>query len=317
MEYRAPYFFKNGHIQSIYPSLFRKLNDQFMVRERIDIEDGDFLDLDWCRNGARRLVIISHGLEGHSRRPYIVGMARALVDNGWDALAWNFRSCGGSMNRHLRFYHSGATEDLHRVVDYAVQSGEYDEIALVGFSMGGNLSLVYLGEQSVLANPMVKKAVVYSVPCDLSASAEQLAQPQNRIYMKRFLRDLKAKMQIKEQMFPEHLDLTGYDNIKNFRQFDDRYTAPIHGFKNAEHYWSHCSSRRYISGIKVPTLIVNAKDDPFLTRTCYPYDEVNLNPKVKLETPETGGHVGFVSFNKNNRYWSEQRAVTFLNGSLS
>jgi hypothetical protein len=236
MEYRAPYFFKNGHIQSIYPSLFRKLDDQFMVRERVDIEDGDFLDMDWCRTGSRRLAVISHGLEGHSRRPYIVGMAKALVDNGWDALAWNFRSCGGTMNRHLRFYHSGATEDLHRVVDIAAQSGKYDEIALIGFSMGGNLSLVYLGERKSPANLMVKKAVVYSVPCDLSASAEQLAQPQNRIYMSRFLKELKAKMLAKEKLFPDLLDLTGYEDIKNFRQFDDRYTAPIHGFRNADHY---------------------------------------------------------------------------------
>lgn len=313
MDYRAPYFFKNGHIQSIYPSLFRKVNDQFMVRERIDIEDGDFLDLDWCRGGSRRLVIMSHGLEGHSRRPYIVGMAKALVNAGWDTLAWNFRSCGGSMNRHLRFYHSGAIEDLHRVVDFAEQSGAYDEIALIGFSMGGNLSLVYLGAESISANPMVKKAVVYSVPCDLSASAEQLALPQNRIYMKRFLKDLKVKMQEKKKMFPDLLDLTDYESIKNFQQFDDRYTAPIHGFKNAEHYWSDCSSRRYIKNINVPTLIVNAKDDPFLANECYPHQEVDLNPHVELETPETGGHVGFVSFNKDNVYWSEKRAVAFLN----
>ncbi len=313
MEYRAPYFFKNGHIQSIYPSVFRKLDDQFMVRERIDIEDGDFLDLDWCRSGSRRLVVISHGLEGHSRRPYIVGMAKALVDNGWDALAWNFRSCGGSMNRHLRFYHSGATEDLHRVINFAIESGSYDEVALVGFSMGGNLSLVYLGDQDTPVNPKVKKAVVYSVPCDLSASADQLTLPQNRIYMSRFLKELKAKMLAKEKLFPDLLDLTGYEEIKNFRQFDDRYTAPIHGFRNADHYWSHCSSRRYIRNINVPTLIVNAKDDPFLASACYPHDEVDLNPNVKLETPETGGHVGFVSFNKNNMYWSEQRAIAFLN----
>lgn len=315
MEYRAPYFFRNGHIQSIYPSLFRKLDDRFMVRERINIEDGDFLDLDWCRNGSRRLVVISHGLEGHSRRPYILGMAKAVVDNGWDALAWNFRSCGGSMNRHLRFYHSGATEDLHRVVNFAVESGDYDEVALIGFSMGGNLSLVYLGDSQTAPNPKVKKSVVYSVPCDLSASAEQLAQPQNRIYMSRFLKDLKAKMLAKEKLFPDLLDLTGYEEIKNFRQFDDRYTAPIHGFRNADHYWEHCSSRRYIRNIQVPTLIVNAKDDPFLASACYPHDEVDKNPKVCLETPETGGHVGFVSFNKNNLYWSERRAVAFLEDS--
>ena len=285
-----------------------------MERERIDIDDGDFLDLDWCRVGSRRLVIISHGLEGHSRRPYVLGMAKAVVDNGWDALAWNFRSCGGSMNRNLRFYHSGATEDLHRVIDYAAESGNYDEVALVGFSMGGNLSLVYLGKESPKPNPIVKKSVVYSVPCDLSASAEQLTKPQNTIYMKRFLKDLKMKMQEKKKSFPHEVDLTGYDEIKNFRQFDDRYTAPIHGFKDADHYWAQCSSRRYIRNIKVPTLIVNAKDDPFLSEACYPHDEVDANKNVKLETPATGGHVGFVSFNKSNLYWSEQRALAFLDG---
>jgi len=312
MDYKAPYFFRNGHLQSIYPSLFRKLNDHFMVRERIELDDGDFLDIDWCRNDSRRLVIISHGLEGHSRRPYVLGMAKAVVDNGWDALAWNFRSCGGSMNRNLRFYHSGATEDLHRVIDYAAESGCYDEIALVGFSMGGNLSLVYLGQEKPKPNSIVKKTVVYSVPCDLSASAEQLTKPQNTIYMKRFLKDLKSKMQEKEKIFPREVDLTGYDEIKNFRQFDDRYTAPIHGFKDADHYWAQCSSRRYIRNIKIPTLIVNAKDDPFLSEACYPHDEVDANKHVKLETPATGGHVGFVSFNKSNLYWSEQRAIAFL-----
>lgn len=312
MEYKAPYFFRNGHLQSIYPSLFRKLNDHFMVRERIDTDDGDFLDLDWCRNGSRRLVIISHGLEGHSRRPYVLGMAKAVVDNGWDALAWNFRSCGGSMNRNLRFYHSGATEDLHHVVNYAAQSGDYDEVALIGFSMGGNLSLVYLGQQDPMPNPIVKKAVVYSVPCDLSAGAEQLRRPQNTIYMKRFLKDLKFKMQEKNKIYPGDVDLTDYDKIKNFRQFDDRYTAPIHGFKNADHYWAQCSSRRFIRNIKIPTLIVNAKDDPFLSDSCYPHEEVDANKNVRLEVPATGGHVGFVSFNKKNLYWSEQRALAFL-----
>ena len=312
MDYKAPYFFRNGHVQSIYPSLFRKLNDHFMERERIELDDGDFLDLDWCRNGSRRLVVISHGLEGHSRRPYVLGMVKAVADNGWDALAWNFRSCGGSMNRNLRFYHSGATEDLHSVIDYAAKSGCYDEIALVGFSMGGNLSLVYLGQESPKPNPIVKKAVTYSVPCDLSAGAEQLTKPQNTIYMKRFLKDLKIKMQEKKKIFPSEVDLAGYDKIKNFRQFDDRYTAPIHGFKDADHYWAQCSSRRYIRNIKIPTLIVNAKDDPFLSEACYPHDEVDANKHVKLETPATGGHVGFVSFNKRNLYWSEQRALAFL-----
>lgn len=319
MTYKSPLLLGNAHLQTIYPSLFRKLDDSFLTRELIDTTDGDFIALDRAPAiepaNANKVIILSHGLEGHSRRPYILGMAEALRREGWDIIAWNFRSCGGVMNKKLRFYHSGATDDLESVINYAKAQG-YEKIGLVGFSMGGNLSLVYLGQQKESAISSICGAIVFSVPCDLAASAEALAKPGNSIYMKRFLRDLRKKISDKKQLFPDMLDDSDLHKIKNFREFDDRFTAPIHGFLDAEDYWQQCSSKHFIKDIRVPTVIVNAANDPFLAPACYPHQQVDDNPMVKLETPKSGGHVGFVSFNRNNFYWSEQRAAIFFRSCL-
>lgn len=313
MNYIAPPLLRNGHVASIFPTLMRRIDTAHYVRERIDTSDGDFLDLDWSPVGSQRLVIICHGLEGHSRRPYVAGMARAANLFGWDALAWNYRSCGGEMNRKLRFYHSGATDDLDDVVNHALQRGPYQEVALVGFSMGGNLILVYLGERGNRLDSRISAAVAFSVPCDLGASARQLARPANYIYMRRFMSELRRKMVLKHQAFPDQLDVTGIEKIRNFQQFDDRYTAPLHGFRNAEEYWQRCSSKHFLADIRVRTLIVNALNDPFLAPDCFPSRLVQGHPWVKLEVPPVGGHVGFVAFNDQNLYWSESRAFRFLN----
>ena len=314
--YHPPFFMRNAHIQTLYPPLFRKLDSSFYQRERITTNDHDFLDLDWSRTGSPNLAIISHGLEGSSRRSYVVGMARALNQNGWDVLAWNFRSCSGEINRQLCFYHSGSTDDLERVIQHATGKNIYSRIALIGFSLGGNVTLVYLGEKgSQLASEIVK-SVVFSVPCDLRASSLELARPGNIIYMKRFLALLHKKIQAKMRLFPGQINDHGYRLIKNFHDYDARYTAPLHGFKNAEDYWATCSSRQYIPAIKIPTLIVNALNDPFLAGGCYPWEEAIRNATVALETPESGGHTGFVDFNKTHLYWSEKRAVEFLNGKI-
>lgn len=310
--YKAPIFLPGSHLQTIYPSLFRKIDCSFYQRERIETTDNDFLDLDWSRVNSKKLIIISHGLEGSSQRSYVSGLARFMNQNGWDALAWNFRSCSGEINRQLCFYHSGKTDDLATVIEYAQKSGLYDQIALAGFSMGGNLSLVYLGEQGSKAVGKISAAVVFSVPCDLKSSAEKLATPFNMIYMKRFLHYLHKKVKMKMELFPGLIDDSDYDKIKNFKDFDDRYTAPIHGFLNAEDYWQKCSSRFFISDIKIPVLIVNAGNDPFLTEQCFPSREVSSNNNAHLEIPDQGGHVGFTQFNKENVYWSERRAALFL-----
>jgi predicted alpha/beta-fold hydrolase len=311
MEYSPSWWLRNGHVQSIYPSVFRRLDDDSFVRERIQTPDDDFLDLDWCCSGNKRLVILTHGLEGHSRRPYMLGMAAAAINHGWDALAWNFRSCSGEPNRQLSSYHSGATHDLKTVIDYALTKS-YEEIALVGFSIGGNKTLKFLGDEREVVPSKVLGAVVFSVPCDLFSSSKQLAQSKNKIYMRNFLGSLKQKLKDKKGLYPNEIDISHFSKIKNFHDFDSRYTAPMNGFGSAEEYWLQSSSKQFLEFIDVPTLMVSAKNDPFLTPECFPYEAVECNERLTLETPEFGGHVGFMTFNKNKRYWSEQRAMDYL-----
>ncbi len=310
--YTSPKLLFNKHLQTIYPSLFRKVKGVNYRRERIDTPDNDFLDLDWSIAGADKIGILSHGLEGDTGRSYMLGMAKALNRAGWDALAWNYRSCSGEPNRLLRSYHSGATDDLDVVVSHVIRQNKYKKIALVGFSLGGNITLKYIGEHGKEINPLIKKGVAFSVPCDLASSAEVLAQPSNKIYMNRFLKMLCEKVQAKKERMPGQIDDAGFEEIKDFKTFDDRYTAPLNGFADAEDYWNKCSSRQFLPNIAIPTLLLNAQNDPFLSKECFPVKEAEENPCFYLEMPKSGGHVGFVQFNSGGEYWSEKRAVGFL-----
>lgn len=281
-------------------------------RERIATPDGDFLDLDRASRGHSRVVVLSHGLEGSSRQTYVQGMAHALLRRGWDAVAWNCRGCSGELNHCLRFYHSGATEDLQVVLQHVLASGRYARVALVGFSLGGNMTLKYLGEQGDAIDPRVVGAVAFSVPCDLASSSVRLAAWGNQVYMRRFLRTMKRKVREKAARFPGRINLTGLDTMRTFAAFDGGITAPLHGFTDAEDYWRRASSRPWLARIRVPTLLVNARDDPFLGDACFPMQEAELNQFLHLETPAAGGHVGFVTFDGAGEYWSEKRAATFL-----
>jgi len=315
-DYHAPVIFRNGHLQTIFPSFFRKIHEVNYIRERLELPDGDFLDLDWSRVGGRQLVILSHGLEGHTHRPYMRGMVRAVKSVHLDALAWNFRGCSGQPNRLARMYHNGTTDDLHAVVNYAIKIGSYEAVFLVGFSMGANLSLLYLGQHADEVPAAVKGAAVFSAPCDLADAAAALGKPVNSLYMKNFLASLHSKIKAKQHRFPDLLNDDGFHRIRNFKQFDDRYTAPIHGYSSAEDYWHRCSSKPWLTRIKVPALIVNARDDPFLDGACYPIDAYRRNPHVTLEVTRYGGHVGFVRLGCNGRYWSEERALHHILGIL-
>jgi uncharacterized protein len=312
--YRPPLLFSNPHVQTVFPSVFRKVNGVSYRRERIDTPDDDFLDLDFSTVGSSRIVIVLHGLEGDSGRAYVTGMVKAFNRRGWDALALNFRGCGGEINRQLRFYHSGDTEDLQTTIDYVIAKNTYSEIALIGFSVGGNVVLKYLGERGTNVPPLIEKAVVFSVPCDLATSAVKIASQENRIYMKRFLRMLHRKIRMKMRAMPGSIHDEGFDRIKDFRDFDNRYTAVFHGFKGAEDYWSSSSSKQFLAGIAMPTLLVSAQDDPFLTQECFPADEAASSSSFFLEVPAHGGHVGFVTFNNGGEYWSESRAADFIAG---
>lgn len=310
--YTSPIWLYNGHLQTIIPSLFRKVRGVPFKRERIATIDDDFLDLDWLKSGNEKLVIISHGLEGDSQRPYVKGMAKVFHAAGWDVVAWNFRGCSGEVNKNLRFYHSGSTEDLHTVVLHALEVGNYREVALIGFSLGGNLTLKYLGEDTDKLPNEILGSAVFSVPLHLHSSSIKISQRRNRIYSRRFLKKLKQKVEAKSQLMPDQLTVTHFDNIRSLEDFDDFYTAPLHGFENAQAYYEACSAIRFIDKINVPTLIVNAANDPFLSPECYPTEQVKGHPYVHLEIPAEGGHCGFPLYNAKGMYWSEIRALEFL-----
>lgn len=312
--YKPRVLFRNGHIQSIFPSLFRKVSGVNYTRERIETPDDDFLDIDWSATGKNVLAIISHGLEGNSHRSYVNGMVKALNEANIDALAWNYRSCGGETNRQLRMYHNGSTDDLDFVIRHAIKKG-YEKIVLIGFSMGGNLSLLYLGQEGNRVLPQLKGAATFSVPVDLKDSSIQLASGKNKIYMKRFLKMLHQKVKDKMELYPDKINDIGYDAIKDFRDFDERYTAPLNGFKSAEDYWAKCSSGPLLERIRIPSLIVNALDDPFLGEACYPNTQ-SINPIIQLKFPKYGGHVGFINKSINGKYWSETRAIDFIENLL-
>lgn len=310
--YRAPAWLPGGHLQTIFPALFRSVVHVTNRSERLELLDGDFIDILWAEQGNPCLAIISHGLEADATTGYIQGMSAALVRRGWDVLAWNFRGCSPEPNRLLRMYHSGATGDLHAVVCHALENHPAQSIDLIGFSLGGNLTLKYLGENPAFLSPKIRRAVTFSVPCDLACSSRELSLLSNKIYMERFLIAMRAKIRAKDQMFPGQLDLTGLEKIRTFQEFDDRFTAPIHGFLNAGNYWARNSCRQFLLAIQLPTLLVNAENDPFLGPGCYPREEAASSGFFHLETPATGGHVGFTTFGKNGEYWSETRAAEFL-----
>ena len=308
--FRPPLFLRNGHLQTILGALLPRRFRDGVVTERLELPDGDFLDLDWGKAGHRRLAVISHGLEGSSKNSDIRGLSAALNEAGWDTLAWNFRGCSGEQNRCLRFYHSGETGDLSAVINHAAVN--YSSLALVGFSLGGNMVLKYLGEGNV--HPFLQAAVAVSVPVDLASSARALDRRLgNQIYLRRFMKSLAAKVEAKAKRFPAEIDATGVHDIRSFSIFDDRYTARIHGFRDAEDYWRQSSAIGYLNRISIPTLLLNAKDDPFLSRESFPYVEASKNPCFYLEAPRSGGHLGFLDA---QGFWIERRIPQFLNQAV-
>jgi hypothetical protein len=307
--FQPPWFLRNGHVQTILPVLLQRRVRVAFTRERLELPDGDFLDLDWLRQGSQRLAILAHGLEGNSTQTYIRGMAAALAAAGWDSLAYNFRGCSGEPNRLPRAYHSGETEDLRAVIAHAVAT--YSTIALVGFSLGGNVILKYLGEAP--SHPAIRTAAAICAPIDLAACARKLDQHRsNRIYLRRFIVSLVDKIEAKATLFPDIVDATEARAMRSFQEFDDRYTGPMHGFRDAEDYWTQSSARQFLRNISVPTLLLQPRNDPFLAPEAYPWPEAEANPHFYLETPDSGGHVGFLDLRHGLQPWSERRVAAFF-----
>jgi len=312
--YSPPPGLDGGHRQTLYASLLRHVEFEYDRRERIETPDHDFLDLDWAHAGsdpAPQAAILTHGLEGSAHRSYMRGMARAFVRRGWDVCALNLRGCSGTPNRQVATYHSGKTDDLALVVDHVLDRG-CTSVALVGFSLGGNLTLKYLGERAAALDDRVRGAVALSAPVDLGASADRIDRWSNWHYTQYFLHSLRQKMRVKARQHPDRVSTQRLSRIQTLRGFDDAYTAPLHGFDGAADYYRRASSKPSLSAITVPTLLLNAANDPFLSPSCYPRTIARNHPRLTLEVPESGGHVGFVSFNDRGEYWSERRTMSFL-----
>ncbi len=318
--YAAPFWLPGGHAQTIVPRVLQRGPRLPFHRKRLELADGDFIDVDWVyasgspRKRAAGVVVISHGLEGDSRRSYMRSLAKCVSEAGWDVAARNFRSCGGEMNRLLPFYHSGETGDLHAVVSLCCAEG-YERVALAGFSVGGNQVLRYLGEDPKQVPSEVCAAVAISVPCDLAACSTVLARRENRVYMQYFMHTLRRKIREKNQLFPDALNVDGLDFMRNFKEFDDRFTAPIFGFKSAEDYWRKASSSQVLESIRVSTLLINARNDPFLAPSCFPMRAASRSKALTLLIPREGGHVGFPSASGHHDAWLGRETMNFIQRS--
>ncbi len=305
--YKRPWYFPNAHMETIVPSLYYKVDGVYFERERLELSDGDFLDLDWIKQGSKKLIVLSHGLEGSSDRHYIKRPAKLFSSLGWDILAWNNRSCSGEMNRLPRFYHHGATEDIAAVIDHALKE-DYEELILIGYSMGGGMQQKYLGERPI--NERIKGAISFSVPCNLHDGAASLQIGISKMYEHRFIKKLKEKI-IEKSAFLD-LDIEGIDEIKTFRAFDKKYTLRMFpGYKDTNDFYNKISSDQYLPNIDIPLLIVNSKNDPMLIGRCYPVDLAEKSKTVYLEMPEKGGHVGF-TLSRNEYSYMEFAAKKFI-----
>ena len=314
--YHPPARFRNMHINTLYPALLRTVKGINYQRIRLDLPDNDFLDLDWSfaqnETHTDKLVVCVHGLEGHARRPYMAGMMKRFNKEGYDAVGINLRGCSDEHNRNLACYHSGFTDDLAYIIDEIVAEGRYKNIVIVGFSVGGNIVLKYAGEKSHNLPKAVQKIIAFSVPCDLEAGSMELEKKHNLFYQWQFLVTLKQKARAKFKRFPDAFNLEQALKAKYFRQFDDHFTAPVNGFLDASDYWTKASSLSYLPKIVVPTLLVSAADDSFLSPTCFPIDLAKSSDVFHLEIPKYGGHLGFMAFDTEGYLWTEHRAVQFV-----
>ncbi|MBQ0721099.1 MAG: alpha/beta fold hydrolase [Gammaproteobacteria bacterium] len=310
--YRTNFWGRSGHLQTIFPALFRRVSGPGWQRERITTGDGDFIDLDWHSRGGSRLLILCHGLEGSSDTHYIKGMAQACVSEGWDVLAYNFRGCSGEPNLIASSYHSGSTDDLAAVVKHSIASQRYRQVAMAGFSLGANQVLKYLGEDRDDRPAELCAGIGISPPCDLSTCSDQLEQRQNRLYQARFLRSLQAKVRLKAALIEAQLGPVEPRPCRSIREFDERFVAPLNGFTSAEDYYQRSSCLPMLAQIAIPTLLLSALDDPLLSPACFPSAQSIANPMLSLEYSQHGGHVGFIQRHPLGWYWAEQRTVTFL-----
>ncbi len=283
------------HLSTILPALLGSSEQNALVRDSIRLTDGELITVDWLRNGSEGLLIVLPGLEGHSRRVYMTATAHRLSNAGWDVLLLNHRGTEGGTLTRPRTYHGGAIEDLRDVIDYVCKDHScYAKIAACGFSLGGNITLNYLGNPDIDRPAKLVAGIGISVPCDFTGAAQVINQGlPHLIYGKRFLRELKSRVRRHRSIYEQGIDCNAALKSTTLFEFDDQFTGPLNGFGNAENYYRRVSCLQYILNIEVPTLLVNARNDPLLSDSCFPFEHADQNAYFQIEAPRSGGHVGF------------------------
>jgi uncharacterized protein len=320
-EFRSPWWMLGGHLQTQLPVLLRwqfPLGDPVFIPTR----DNDQLSARFYSSSTapKRLIILSHGLEGSNRQHYILGMIDYCLKNNIagvqsDFLAWNLRGCGSPNNKTHKLYFAGCIKDLDDVVVWAEQKG-YAEIVLMGYSLGGNITLRWLGEQGANAiSRKIKAVCTASSTVDLASSVKKLDRLGNVFYRLFFVFSMKRRLKKKAKKFPDQIDLTSFDRVNSFQSYDEFYSAPLNGFANTDELYLASSAVYQLANIQVPCLMVQAENDPFLAANSFPKEIAENNPQLTLEVCQSGGHVGFLS----NRYewYLDRRFVAFLNQVLS
>jgi predicted alpha/beta-fold hydrolase len=319
-EFRPARWAPGPHLQTLGARLLRPAEGPLVVRERLETPDGDFVDLDWAEDPSpdAPIVLVLHGLEGSAQRRYVRNVASEIQRAGMRPVGLNFRGCSGEPNRAPHYYHSGKTDDPELVLRLLKERYPDRKIAALGFSLGGNVLLKLLGERSDGGRGLVEAAVAISVPYDLAAGCDLLERSaMGRFYSGYFLRSLKRKLLWKDRALREILDVDAAAASRTIREFDDRVTAPLHGFGSAAHYYAESSSVRYLEGIGVPTLMLHAVNDPFLPPDFIPTKEAEASPVLHLALQPEGGHVGFLEGSpRNPSFWAEEEAARFLAEAL-
>ncbi len=310
--FQPAWWLPNGHFQTLWASVIRRRPKVETQRERIELPDGDFLDLHWTSNASGPIVLVLHGLEGSIESNNVAGLLKACSLQGWRGVIMHFRNCGEEPNRLLRSYHAGETSDLAFIVDLLHQREPETPLAIVAISLGANVMLKWLGE-SQIQKPL-QAAVAISTPFLLNESLMAVEEGFSRIYHDYLLRAMKQSATRKFSRIPRPLHIPDPRDIETIREFDDKITAPLHGFENRDHYYRTCSSRQYLKQIRLPTLIIHAMDDPFMTPEIPPTPD-EVSSYVTLDYCPNGGHVAFVTgkWPWNATYWAEHRAFHYLN----
>lgn len=317
--YRAPVWLPGGNLQTLYPALLARRPAVAYQRQRWDTPDGDFIDLDWTQvqdrglrleDGARPLLVLFHGLEGSSNSHYARALMRAAVNRGWRGVVVHFRGCSGELNRLPRAYHSGDSAEIDWILRRLKQRQGGAPLYAAGVSLGGNALLKWLGEQREAACAIVHRAAAVSAPVDLHAAGRALEQGFNMLYTNNFLATMKRKSLAKLRAHPGLFDAAQLLATRTLRTFDDLVTARLHGFKDVDDYYTRASSKPHLAHIAVPTLLLNARNDPFLPAAALP-DVRMLSAAVTAAFPDEGGHVGFPD-GGGSLTWLPQAVLEFV-----